>query len=190
MQYTLLLTLLCFFLSTSATIGQNNEVKNYCNYQESRDSAKLALRPYRYTAQKRNNITLANHNKFSETVVPVFQDTKYKFVVNANGLPGKLTVRVYPESKQNDNREKIFEKTTDGGQFTYESKKSKEYDHLYFDFIYPAKQSDNLDLTERGCVILMAGYKVKHTGTSESDGSNGDGFLSNLFSSDDEEEGN
>lgn len=183
MQYTLLLTILCFFLSTSANFAQNNDVKNYCNYKESRDSAKLALRPYRYTAQKRQNVTLANHKQFNETVVPVFQDTKYKFVVNANGLPGQLTVKVYTESKENNNRDKIFEKSTEGGQFTYETKKSKEYEHLYFDFIYPAKQSKNLDLTERGCVILLSGYQVKFTEDSED---SGDGFLSNLFSGDDE----
>lgn len=189
MKYTLLFTLLFFFLASSGSFAQDYDVQNYCNYHESRDSAKLALRPYRYTSQKKVNMELKNHKQFKELMVPIFQDSKYKFVFNAEGMPGKLTVRVYHESVENDNREKLFEKTTEGGQFTYETEKSKEYDELYVDYIIPAKQSDDLDKTERACVIMLSGYQVKFTGDPEKDDSGDGGFLSNLFggSSDEEE---
>lgn len=189
MKYPLLLTVLFFCLASSGSFTQDYNVKNYCNYQESRDSAKLALRPYRYTSQKKVNLELKNHKQFKELVVPIFQDSKYKFVFNAEGMPGKLTIRVYHEPVDKDDREKLFEKTTEGGQFTYETEKSKEYEQIYVDYIIPAKQTDDLDKTERACVIMLSGYQVKFTGDPEKDESGDGGFLSNLFSGDGGEDG-
>lgn len=190
MRYLSIISLSFLFLFFGFDSPQR-EIKNHCTYEKSRDKSRLALRPYRYTAQKTQRLTLKNYKQFREVMVPLFYDSKYRFVFNAEGMPGNLNVKIYDEPQSKSNRDPVYETQTYGGQFSYETEEGGKYDKLYVDFIFPTKKSSDLDLVERGCVVMLVGYQVEHVPggvKAKDEDSGGGGFLSGLFGSGDKKD--
>ncbi len=177
-----LIVLSVLFLIAGSAFTQR-DVKNHCDYKKSRDKSRKALRPYNYSAQKSPRITLKNRKQFKELAVPLLRDSKYRFVFNTEGLPGKVEVKLYKKPVSESDRKVLFEKKSSGGQFTYETEKKREYDKLYIDLVYPAKETDDPKDVIRGCIVILAGYQVEFDDPTEKESD--DGFLSNLFGGDD-----
>ncbi len=188
-----LVVLACMiFFSVGAVFSQ--QVNNHCEYQNSKEKSLLTLRPFKYTSQDKIRVELKPHEQFKEVVVPLYRDSKYRFVFNSEGIPGEVKVWIYHEPKTENNREAIFKKSVEEGEIKFETKDMeglayhRRYEKLYVDFVFPPTQSKSLDVVERGCMVMVAGYKVKTYNPSDQEDESGGGFLNSLFGGNGDEE--
>lgn len=157
-----------FFLLAQDVLAQR-VVNNSCNREESKESCKKALVPFRYANLVVTDITYRKFNQVKEIVVPLFYDSKYRYVFSLDGLPADIQVQIYDRHSTDKKRKLIYEFSSSEKMVTYEPDESKGYSNLFINYLIPADQSENPNELNKGCVVLMGGFENVGGFNNESD---------------------
>ncbi len=148
-----------FILGTSLSGGKKEAgVNDACKRSESIQAVKKEMVPYRYERTTTTNVTFKNYDQVKEVAIPLFFDTKYKFVVNCEGLPFDVKVEVYDQPMgMRKNPVKIMESSEK--QFTFELDEEYLKNRVYINYIVPALEDTEDEVIQKGCIVLASGYK-------------------------------
>lgn len=150
------LTLMSFTLFNESS---NREIVNYCDKENSKEKCKKALVPYRYSSMQITDITFRGYNQIKEVTIPLFFDSKYRFVFNTEGLPNDIIIEIY--DKHSTLRKKkdqpLFTANSSQKQFNFEPEDGFNLANIYVNYLIPA--SEETDKVEKGCVVLMSGFE-------------------------------
>jgi hypothetical protein len=132
-------------------------IQDACNRVESTEKCKKELNPFRYSAMKTTPITFKSYEQSIETAIPLFYDTKFRFVFNLDGLPQDITVEIYDKAIADPERKLVFESK---GQkmFSFEPS-GDQFQKLYINYLIPSLATETPNTTVKGCVVLVTGYQ-------------------------------
>lgn len=140
-------------------LNSSREIINYCDKEASKEKCKKALVPYRYSSMKVTDVTFRGYNQIKEITIPLFFDSKYRFVFNTEGLPHDIKIEIYDkhstERKKKD--EPLFSAESSQKQFNFEPEEGFAGTNIYVNYLIPAVEPTS-DL-EKGCVVLMSGFE-------------------------------
>ena len=150
------LTLMSFSLFNESS---TREIINYCAKENSKEKCKKALVPYRYSSMKVTDITFRGYNQIKDVTIPLFFDSKYRFVFNTEGLPHDIIIEIYDkhstERKKKD--EPLFTANSSQKQFNYEPEDGYYLTNIYVNYLIPA--AEETGDVEKGCIVLMSGFE-------------------------------
>ena len=150
------------FLTLGFTLDSGaRKIVDYCNREDAKEKCKKALVPYRYSSMKITDITFRGYNQIQEVTIPLFFDSKYRFVFNTEGLPNDIIIEIYDkhstERKKKD--EPIYRANSSQKQFNFEPDESHGVlTNIYINYLIPAVADENNEI-KKGCVILMSGFE-------------------------------
>ena len=141
--------------------NNSREVVNFCDREAAQEKCKKALVPYRYSSMKVTEITFRGYNQVKEVTIPLFFDSKYRFVFNTEGLPNDVMVEIYAnhstERKKKD--EPLFTATSGEKQFNFEpTEEQADLMNIYVNYLIPAIPVEGNNI-QKGCIVLMSGFE-------------------------------
>lgn len=134
------------------------EVVDKCDRDEAKDKCRKAITPFRYANMSTTTITFRRFNQVKEVSVPLYYDSKYRFVFNTEGLPQDIKIEIYDRHSTDRKREKIAEFSSSEGTFTFEPEENA-YETIYINYLIPASTSEDLRTVYKGCVVMMGGFE-------------------------------
>jgi hypothetical protein len=128
-----------------------------CNWEEYKKDIKKELKPYRYYAFKVTTFSYGPTKKLKEVEVPLFADGDYRFVFSVDGVSMPIEVEIYDKPAKNPSRKKIYENTTNKGDFIFETSNTGNLNRIYINYIIPATTDGSESVT--GCMLFYSGTK-------------------------------
>lgn len=132
-------------------------INDKCNKIESSDRIKNEMSPYRLDKITVTRVHYKAYAQVIEMAVPIYHTTKYKFIVNAEGVPIPLKFKVLDKPHKISSAKVLAE--SESSHFTYETPTDFEGTRIYVVIKVPADPEHNKGVRNRGCVLVGAGYE-------------------------------
>ena len=136
---------------------KDSSVNDTCNRTESASKCKVDLPPFRYNATKTTHITSKPYDQIMEVVMPLYQDTEYRFIFNLEGLDSEIKVEVCDKTLRDDSRKLLYESSSK--HFKYEPDGTLGLTRVFVNYVIPPVDSKEEGVINKGCVVLMTGFK-------------------------------
>lgn len=160
MKRILALGITFILLSFTYDLGEARKIIDHCDRDAAKEKCKKALVPYRYSSMQITNITFRGYNQIKEVTIPLFYDSKYRFVFNTEGLPHDIMIEIYDKhSTERKKRDKpLATYNSNQKQFNYEPDPELGLYNIYVNYLIPAVASEDNNI-DKGCVMLMSGFE-------------------------------
>ncbi|MGB0403462.1 MAG: hypothetical protein ACPGEG_05145 [Salibacteraceae bacterium] len=133
------------------------EMKDACKKLESLEKIKADMSPYRFDKVNTTKVFYKAYDKVVTVAIPLFHSTGYKFIINTEGLPTKVDIKI-TDKPLAVNGAKILHQSTET-HFIYEAPKDFEGTRIYVSFKIPADAEFNTGVRNKGCVLIGSGYQ-------------------------------
>jgi len=139
--------------------GGDEEMKitDACKRNETIEKVKTEIIPFRYDKTTTTKVMFKGYKQSIQVAVPIFYDSKYKFVINTEGLPYGVKVTIYDKPKNISSSKILYEGAEGEKQIVFELPSTYDRTRIYVDYDIPA--SEKADTKEKGCIVLGAGYE-------------------------------
>lgn len=128
-----------------------------CKKTESNDKIKNDMSPFRYDKTTTTRIFYKAYDQIVNVAIPVFYKTSYKVIVNTEGMPTAVKVRI-TDRPSGMSTAKIL-KESESKHFVWEPDAGFEGDRVYIQYLIPADKGYNTGERNKGCTLLGVGYK-------------------------------
>lgn len=133
------------------------EMKDACKKLESLEKIKSDMSPFRFDKVNTTKVFYKAYDKVVTVAIPLFHTTGYRFIINTEGLPTQVDVKI-TDKPIAVNGAKIMHQTTEN-HFVYEAPKDFEGTRIYISFKIPADTEFNTSVRNKGCVLIGSGYQ-------------------------------
>jgi hypothetical protein len=160
------LTLLLFVVSASLVSAQNKQrgddapetqSNDACKKEESTDKIKNDITPFRFDKTTTTKIFYKSYDQIVSVAIPVFYTTAYKLIINTEGMPTNVKVKISDRPKGVSSAKTLGE--SDSKHYSWEPASDFEGDRIYIHYLIPADKDYNTGTRNKGCVVLGVGYK-------------------------------
>lgn len=159
MKKVLILSLTVASIGLFAFAGGKKEKENdTCKRDEQAAAVKQAMVPFRYEKTTTTRVTFKHYDQVKSIAAPLFFDNKYKFVINTEGLPKEIKVQVYDKPRGLRDGSKMITESSEK-QFSFELGEDYLNNRVYIDYIIPAIEESEDDITQKGCIVMGSGYE-------------------------------
>ncbi|MBD80778.1 MAG: hypothetical protein CL840_17820 [Crocinitomicaceae bacterium] len=145
----------------SSKSGKNGEapsleIKDACKRAESVVKIKADMTPFRFDKITTTKIQYKPYDKVWTVVIPLYHSTNYKFIVNSEGMPTNVEIKITDKPLKMSTA-KVLHESSDK-HFTYEVPEGFEGTRIYVSIRVPADQEYNNRVRNKGCIIMGSGY--------------------------------
>lgn len=154
------------------------QITNLTEFKESikmnKAEAKASIKPYLYDGYKTTYFNYKTYKQAKEVEIYLFNNTEYRLAFNGKSCPQDIVVRIYDESKSNENRVLLKEITDIKGKnmvvqtealtevYKKASPSNTQLKRVFVEYEIPATpeaNNANPTIEHRGAVVLVMGYK-------------------------------
>lgn len=143
--------------SKGETESSSLDVKDACKREEVVAKIKTDMTPYRFDKITTTKIHYKPFAKVWTVVIPLYHSTDYKFLINSEGMPTGVDIKITDKPLQVSSA-KVLHQSTDK-HFTYQVPKDFEGTRIYISIKVPADVEYSKGVRNKGCIILGSGYQ-------------------------------
>jgi hypothetical protein len=168
--------ILIMFFSIALVFAQNistlSEFKT--NIKQNKAEAKKSIKPYLYDGYKTTYFNYKTYKQIKEVEIYLFNNTDYKLAFNGKSAPKKVSVKIFDAPITESNRVLLAEIEDISGENTIittktlnesykqKTKNDSRLKRVFVDYEIPSvstADNKNPDISDRGAIILVLGYK-------------------------------
>jgi hypothetical protein len=142
---------------TKGDDASTSQVTDACKKDESNDKIKNDMTPFRYDKTTTTKIFYKPYDQIINVSIPVFYKTEYKLIVNTEGMPTGVKIKI-TDKPLNLGSVKVLGES-DSKHYTWEPAAGFEGDRVYVHYLVPADKDYNTGIRNKGCTLLGVGYK-------------------------------
>lgn len=158
-----------FFMVISSTLvfGQKKKggksepveitIKDACTYKETTEKIKVAIAPFKLDKITPSKIHYKAYTQVKEIAIPIYHSTKYKFEINAEGMPTGVEMKITDKPHKMSSAKVLSESSSK--VFTYETPTGFDGTRIYLSIKIPGDPEYNNHVRNRGCILIGSGYE-------------------------------
>lgn len=163
------ITLLIVVIFSSSSFGQKKKgkskgsapveitIKESCTFHETTEKIKVEIAPYKLEKITPSKIHYKAYTQVKEIAIPIYHSTKYKFVINAEGMPTGVEMKVTDRPHKVSGAKLLSQSTSK--TFSYETPPEFEGTRIYLSIKVPGDPEFNNHVRNRGCILIGAGFE-------------------------------
>lgn len=132
-------------------------INESCTYKETAEKIKVEIAPFKLDKITPCKIHYKAYTQVKEIAIPIYHSTKYKFVINAEGMPTGVEMKLTDKPHKISNAKVLTQ--TSSNTFTYETPDDFEGTRVYLTIKIPGDPEYNNHIRNRGCILVGAGYE-------------------------------
>ena len=132
-------------------------IKESCTYKETTDKIKVEIAPFKLEKITPAKIHYKAYTQVKEIAIPIYHTTKYKFVINAEGMPTGVEMKVTDKPHKVSGSKVLAQSSSK--TFNYETPPGFEGTRIYLSIKIPGDPEFNNHVRNRGCILIGAGLE-------------------------------
>ncbi len=132
-------------------------VNESCTYKETAEKIKVEIAPFKLDKITPAKIHYKAYTQVKEIAIPIYHSTKYKFVINAEGMPTGVEMKLTDKPHKLSTAKVLTQ--TSAKTFSYETPADFEGSRVYLTIKIPGDPEYNNHVRNRGCILVGAGYE-------------------------------
>lgn len=132
-------------------------VNESCTFRETSEKIKVDVAPYKLDRITSSKIHYKAYTQVKEVAIPIYHSSKYKFVINAEGMPTGVQMKI-TDKPHKVSTAKVLQESS-GKSFTYETPSDFEGTRVYLSIKIPGDPEYNNHVRNRGCILIGSGYE-------------------------------
>ncbi|MCB0481746.1 MAG: hypothetical protein KDC83_09955 [Flavobacteriales bacterium] len=137
-------------------IESSLKISDLCKREESVEKIKADVTPFKLDKISTQKIHYKSYSQVVEFAVPIYHSTKYKFIINSEGMPTNVDIRL-SDKPHKQSSAKILKESSDK-HLSYESPEDYSGTRIYVTIKIPADKEYQNDVRNRGCIVIGSGY--------------------------------
>lgn len=140
----------------SDEVASSLNVQDACKKAESSEKIKSDITPFRLDKISTQKVFYKSYDQVKTVVVPVYHSTQYKFIINSEGLPTNVDIKV-TDKPHNLSSAKVLKQASEK-HFSFETPSDFSGSRIYIAIKIPADKEYQNGVRNRGCIVIGSGY--------------------------------
>jgi len=132
-------------------------MKDACTYKETTEKIKVEIAPFKLEKITPAKIHYKAYTQVKEIAIPIYHTTKYKFVINVEGMPTGVEMKITDKPHKVSGAKVLS--TSKDKTFKYETTPDFDGSRIYLSIKIPGDPEYNNHVRNRGFVLIGAGFE-------------------------------